>query len=69
MNFQGDGDTNLYIGSMDNSQFSTQLSNFDDITYFTSTEEIHLSTLAESNSKRSCGGNFTVEEDLLIISA
>ena len=69
MNFQADGDTNLYIGSIDNLQFSTQLSNSNDISYFTSIKEIRLSTLVESNFKRSRGGNFTVKEDLLIISA
>ena len=50
MNFQADGDTNLYIISMDNPQFSTQLSNSDDISYFTSIKKIRLSILVESNS-------------------
>ena len=54
---------------MDNPQFSSQLSNSDDISYLTSIEEIRLSTLVESNSKTSRGGNFTVEDDLLIVSA
>ncbi|KAJ0039968.1 hypothetical protein Pint_27635 [Pistacia integerrima] len=68
MNFQAGGDGNLYIGSTKNPQFSTQLSNSDDISIFTNIEESHLSTPIESNSKRSCGGNFTAEEDLLIVS-
>ncbi|XP_031248664.1 glutathione S-transferase T3-like [Pistacia vera] len=69
MNFQAGSDGNLYIGSTENPQFSTQLSNSDDISIFTNTEESHLSTPVESNSKRSHGGNFTAEEDLLIVSA
>ncbi|XP_031284938.1 uncharacterized protein LOC116143615 [Pistacia vera] len=62
-------DENLYIDSIENPQFSTQLSNSDNISIFTNTEESHLSTPIESNSKRSRGGNFTAKEDLLIVSA
>ena len=53
----------------ENPQFSTQISDFDDISVLTNTQAFHSSTSIESNSKRSRGGNFTVEEDLLIISA
>ena len=69
MNFQADGDTNLYIGFMDNPQFSTKLSNPDDISYFTSTKEIHSSTIIESTSKRFRDDNVTVEVAFLIVSA
>ncbi|XP_031259110.1 glutathione S-transferase T2-like [Pistacia vera] len=69
MNFQVGSDGNLYTDSTENPQFSTQLSNSDNISIFTDTEESHLSTPVESNSKRSRGGNFTAEENLLIVSA
>ncbi|CAI9785223.1 unnamed protein product [Fraxinus pennsylvanica] len=62
MDIQTSMDENQYNDTNENPQFSTQYPNFDD--------QFPVSnTPLEPNSKRLRGGNFTVEEDLLIVSA
>ncbi|XP_050217772.2 glutathione S-transferase T3-like [Mercurialis annua] len=58
MNFQFADEENAHIDSSVNSQFPTQFSVSDGI-----------SVPMESNSKKSRGGNFMIDEDLLIVSS
>ena len=59
---------NLHIDSYGIPQFSTQLSSSNGLSSPKNTQDFQLSH-SESNSKRARGGNFTIEEDLLIVSA
>ncbi|XP_050236331.1 glutathione S-transferase T3-like [Mercurialis annua] len=72
MNFQSFIDDNRNINLNLNSEFSTQQSNSDDISIFTNNSDFGFSIPPETNStnskrQRSC--NFTVEEDLHIVSS
>ena len=66
MDFQSN--ENLHIDSNGIPQFSTQLPSSNSLSSSMNTQDFQLSH-SKSNSKRSRGGNFTIEEDLLIVSA
>ncbi|XP_050229508.1 glutathione S-transferase T3-like [Mercurialis annua] len=69
MNWQVTGDGIIDINSNPIPDFSTQPSNSDDISMSTNNSDFVFSVPPETNSKRSRSVNFSVEEDLHIVSS